>query len=73
MNRICKKNGLRHIKVHGFRHTHASLLFDAGFPMQEVKERLGHANIATTMDIYTHVVNNKNKGIGNKCRAYMES
>lgn len=73
MNRICKKNGLRHIKVHGFRHTHASLLFEAGVTMEEVKARLGHANIATTMDIYTHVTENTNKNAIDKFSAYMES
>lgn len=52
---ICKKYNLRRIKIHGFRHTHASLLFEAGVSMQNVKERLGHANIETTMNIYTHV------------------
>lgn len=55
MTRICKKHGLKQIKIHGFRHTHCSLLFEAGVPMKDVKERLGHSNIQTTMDIYTHV------------------
>lgn len=51
----CKKNDLPFIKVHGFRHTHCSLLFDAGVPLKDVKERLGHSDIQTTMNIYTHV------------------
>lgn len=51
----CKNNGLPFIKVHGFRHTHCSLLFDAGVPLKDVKERLGHSDIQTTMNIYTHV------------------
>ena len=38
---ICKKYDLRRIKIHGFRHTHASLLFEAGASMNEVKARLG--------------------------------
>src|SRR5699024_5254505 len=55
LNEVCFKNQLKGITVHGFRHTHASLLFEAGVPMKDVKERLGHSNISTTMDIYTHV------------------
>lgn len=50
---------LHNIGLHGFRHTHASLLFESGASMKEVQERLGHANIKTTMDIYTHVTDSK--------------
>jgi integrase len=52
---ICKKHNFKMINVHGFRHTHCSLLFEAGVPMKDVKERLGHSDITTTMNIYTHV------------------
>lgn len=55
INKIIKKHGLKTITVHGLRHTHCSLLFEAGAPIQEVKERLGHSDIQTTMNIYTHV------------------
>ena len=72
-NAICKEYGLRHIKVHGFRHTHASLLFDAGVSMKDVKERLGHSDITTTMNIYTHVTENKAKETANSFAKFMES
>lgn len=52
---VCEANELPLINVHGFRHTHCSLLFEAGVPMKDVKERLGHSDIKTTMNIYTHV------------------
>ena len=52
---ICEKAGLRRITIHGFRHTNASLLFEAGVSMKDVQTRLGHKSIKTTMDIYTHV------------------
>lgn len=45
------------ITVHGLRHTHASLLFEAGVTIKDVQARLGHSDIKTTMDIYTHVTN----------------
>lgn len=52
---ICKKINLEPIKVHGLRHTHASLLFEAGANIKEVQARLGHSNAQITMNIYTHV------------------
>lgn len=55
LNNICKQHGLKKITVHGFRHTHCSLLFEAGASLQEVKERLGHTHINTTMSVYAHV------------------
>lgn len=55
IRRVTKNYNLPHITIHGFRHTHCSLLFEAGVEMHSVKERLGHSNIRTTMNIYTHV------------------
>lgn len=50
-----KNKTLHQITPHGFRHTHASLLFEAGASMKQVQARLGHSNIKTTMNVYTHV------------------
>ena len=41
-----------------FRHTHVALLVEAGVPIKVISERLGHANVNTTLDIYTHVTEN---------------
>jgi integrase len=38
------------------RHTHATLMLSAGVPVKVVSERLGHATIALTLDIYAHVL-----------------
>lgn len=51
---LVRKLGLPEIGLHGLRHTHATLLIEAGVPMKIVSERLGHANISITMDLYTH-------------------
>lgn len=60
--KICKRFDLPMMNIHGFRHTHCSLLFEAGVPMKDVMERLGHSDIQTTMNIYTHVTKeSKNK------------
>jgi integrase len=42
--------------LHDPRHSHATHLLSANLHPKIVQERLGHANIATTMDLYTHVV-----------------
>ncbi|SES17831.1 site-specific integrase [Psychrobacillus sp. OK032] len=49
------KYKLATITTHGLRHTHCSLLFEAGASLKEVQVRLGHTDVKTTMDIYTHV------------------
>lgn len=41
MDKICKKYNFKKIKIHGFRHTHCSLLFEASLSIQEVQDRLG--------------------------------
>ena len=43
------------ITTHGLRHTHCSLLFEAGASLKEVQDRLGHTDVQTTMNIYAHV------------------
>ena len=44
------------IRLHALRHTHATLLLQAGVPIKVVSERLGHAAIAMTLDVYAHVL-----------------
>lgn len=46
--------GLRHIPLHGLRHTHAALAIDAGVPISVVSDQLGHANANITLGVYTH-------------------
>lgn len=49
------------VGFHGFRHTHASLLLNAGAGYKEIQQRLGHASIKMTMDIYSHLAPDKSK------------
>lgn len=56
LHRILKKAGLPIIRFHDLRHTHATMLFLAGVNPKVVQERLGHATIAITLDIYGHVL-----------------
>ena len=47
--------GLPHIRVHDFRHSHASLLCNEGINIQEVARRLGHADVKMTWNTYAHL------------------
>jgi integrase len=47
---------LKGIRIHDLRHTHATLMLKAGIHPKVVSERLGHANIGITLDIYSHVL-----------------
>jgi integrase len=48
--------GLPKLTINGLRHTHATILLEQGVNPKVVSERLGHASVATTMDIYSHVL-----------------
>ena len=56
MQRIVKKSGVPQIRFHDLRHTHATLLLKQGVHPKVVQERLGHADIQTTLNVYSHVV-----------------
>ena len=58
---IQEKYNLPSITTHGLRHTHCSLLFEAGVSLKVVQDRLGHSDAQTTLNIYTHV-SKKGKG-----------
>lgn len=66
-----ERAGLPYIGLHGFRHTHASMLYEAGADHKEVQERLGHANIKTTMDTYIHITNSKKEETTQKLTNYI--
>ncbi len=46
---------LPHIRVHDFRHTHATLLINEGINIQEIARRLGHSNVEMTWNTYSHL------------------
>ncbi|MFI6102745.1 tyrosine-type recombinase/integrase [Streptomyces sp. NPDC051310] len=54
--RVAKNAGLRVVRLHDARHGTATLLTAAGVPPRVVMEILGHSQIAVTMNVYTHVV-----------------
>lgn len=58
-----EKNNLRVITIHGFRHTHATLLLEAGVEPKTISERLGHSSIQITLDLYSHVTEQMEKKV----------
>ena len=54
--RLVRKSGLPSLTFHGLRHACATLLLSDNVNPKIVSELLGHSNIATTMDIYSHVL-----------------
>ncbi len=53
--RLVRRAGLRRIRFHDLRHTHATLLLEAHVDVTVVSRRLGHANVQITADRYAHV------------------
>ncbi len=52
--RLCQRVGLDGVRLHDLRHLHATQLLAAGVPVRTVSGRLGHANAATTLNVYAH-------------------
>lgn len=50
-----KRNGFRHLKLHGLRHTSATFLLEQGMTRKAVAERLGHSDERTLTSTYSHV------------------
>lgn len=61
LDRRLKEIGCPRFTFHAFRHTHASILLNAGISYKELQYRLGHATLAMTMDIYSHLSKDKEK------------
>lgn len=55
MTEACQRSGVAKIRIHDLRHSHASLLIERGFSPLLIAERLGHENIETTLNTYSHL------------------
>jgi len=58
LNRVANFEMGINFSFHSLRHTHVTLLLEAGANFKHIQKRLGHAKLATTMDIYSHVTDN---------------
>ncbi|WP_165786655.1 site-specific integrase [Heyndrickxia camelliae] len=55
MNKYIELSGVKQIRFHDLRHTHATLLLELGVNPKVVADRLGHASVKITLDTYSHV------------------
>jgi integrase len=53
--KIIRENDLKRITIHGLRHTHASLMLESGSTIKDIQERLGHASVEITSNLYIHI------------------
>lgn len=59
-----KKHNLSNVTLHGLRHTCCSLMLKEGNDIATISKTLGHSNISTTLNIYSHMIeDNKKKAI----------
>ncbi len=61
-----KTAGVKSIRIHDLRHSHASLLLSLGMNDLELKNRLGHASIQTTLGVYSHLRPTAMKEVANR-------
>jgi len=65
------KYDLKHVTVHAFRHTYATLAFEAGASIKSVQDQLGHSSYKTTLDIYTAVTDKEKNEATEKLASYL--
>ena len=66
--KVCNK-----FTMHSFRHTHATMLLQAGANMKDVQARLGHSDISTTMNIYVQATEESKKDALKKFDEYIKT
>ncbi|MBS5800672.1 MAG: tyrosine-type recombinase/integrase [Clostridiales bacterium] len=64
--RLIERIGLKQIRLHDLHHTNATLMLEYGVYIKVAQQRLGHASISTTMDIYSHVTEKVEKEASDK-------
>ena len=59
LKRYSEKAKIKKIRIHDFRHSHASLLINIGVPVKQISERLGHDDVTITLSTYAHMYKEK--------------
>lgn len=70
MRLACKLTGVKEIRIHDLRHSHASLLIEMNVTPLLISERLGHEKVETTLNIYSHLYPNKQRQLSDKIEHY---
>uniref|UniRef100_UPI0035A03D82 site-specific integrase n=1 Tax=Jeotgalibaca porci TaxID=1868793 RepID=UPI0035A03D82 len=66
LDTAARNAGVQRIRIHDLRHSHASFLIELGCSALLVQERLGHENIETTLNTYSHLYPNKQLDVVSK-------
>ncbi|KKB35079.1 site-specific integrase [Bacillus thermotolerans] len=69
---LTAKMGLPKIRFHDLRHTHATILIQQNINVKLISERLGHADIETTLNTYSHVLPDMQKSVSDKLDKIIE-
>ncbi len=56
LTKLCSRNGLPHITVHGLRHMYATILIEQGVSLPKISALLGHSSVTTTFEYYCDVM-----------------
>lgn len=64
-SKYCEKANVKKIRIHDFRHSHASLLLSKNVPITVISKRLGHSDIDLTLNIYSHMIPKDEDKAGN--------
>ena len=69
MERCCQRTGVKVIRVHDIRHSHASLLINMGTDALLVQQRLGHEKVSTTLGTYAHLYPDRPNNVADRLEA----
>ena len=69
LRRVCHITGVKIIRIHDIRHSHASLLIELGLSPKIIADRLGHEKIETTLNIYSHLYPSKQEEVADKLQS----
>jgi integrase len=64
LTKLCARNTLPHLTVHGLRHMYATILLEQGVPLVKISALLGHASVTTTFEYYCDQMDESAKIIG---------
>ena len=62
-NSAIRRSGVKKIRIHDFRHSHATILINSGMNVVAVSKRLGHSDVNITLKVYTHLLEENNSEI----------
>lgn len=66
LDRVAEIAGVKKIRIHDLRHSHASLLINLNFSPTLIADRLGHEKVTTTLNTYGHLYPSKQNEVAEK-------